>query len=85
MGEEDVGGFDITVDLAFSMKIIQAQQELAADDSDVRFTEDTGFELVHINLTSPTKMEADFCLPDPSRTHHRGIPSQSIACDRGGN
>jgi hypothetical protein len=85
LGEKDVGGFDITVDLPFAMEIVEAQQELAADDGNVRFAEDTGFELVHINTPILHLMVAALCLPDPSRTLHREIPSQSIACGRGGN
>ena len=34
-GEEDVGGFDIPVDLALAVQVVEAEQELAADDGDV--------------------------------------------------
>jgi len=43
--EENVGGFDVAVDLVGLMEVVEAEEELAADDGDVGFVERSGFQL----------------------------------------
>jgi hypothetical protein len=43
-GEKNVGGFDITVDGALVVEVVETEEEFAADDGDVGFRKDTSFE-----------------------------------------
>jgi len=45
-GEEGVGGFDVAVDFAGLVEVVEAFEEFAAYDCDVGFAEGAGFELV---------------------------------------
>jgi hypothetical protein len=44
-GEKDVGSFDITMDLAFLMKVIKAEKQFSTDDGDLLFVKNAWFEL----------------------------------------
>jgi hypothetical protein len=43
LGEEDVGCLDISVNLALIVQVLNAQQQLTADNGDVCFAEVGGF------------------------------------------
>jgi hypothetical protein len=43
LGEEDVGCLDVSVNLALSVQVLNAQQQFTADDGDVCFAEIGGF------------------------------------------
>ena len=43
--QEHIRRFDITMDLSLSVKVIESQEQLVADDCDVSFIENPGFKL----------------------------------------
>ena len=45
VGKEDIGGLNVTVDLAFGVKIFEAAEEFATDDGDVGLGEISWFQL----------------------------------------
>lgn len=49
--KKDVGGFDISMDLALGVKVLKSQEQLSQHDGDMVFTERSGFELAfHVNI-----------------------------------
>jgi hypothetical protein len=44
--EQDIGGFDVAMELVLAVQVFEAEEDLVADGGDMRFGEGAGFELV---------------------------------------
>jgi hypothetical protein len=57
LGEEDVGGLDVAVDFAFGVEIVEAEEELAADDGDLDLVEGARFQLGAVSISGTWEWE----------------------------
>jgi hypothetical protein len=70
-GEEDVCGFDVPVDLSLLMEIVEAEEQLLADDGDVCLVEGSRFKLMKLDCE---KHWQGLEIPNPNMSLHRGTP-----------
>lgn len=63
--QKDIGGLDVSMDLVGRMQVVEAEEELAADDGDVGFAEGAGFQLF---LSALWNANVAHLLPGPRQT-----------------
>ena len=50
-GQENIGGFDVTMNSALAMKVVETEEQLTTDGSDVCLGKDTSFKEIETRST----------------------------------